>query len=471
MTFFNTGKLTASKPFTEQAKAIIKEVLGEPNEWFTIRDRELEFAKYPSGSLDTVIDNFVDILEKLDILLEGRVDYDGSYQGAYLWKNGEKHTELEQEDVAIMDAGDQTLINELERRGYNVTGLRIAACQSLEGINEANRGFAEATFKLPLSDSERSWLAERLTTLSAKETLALAAGTIGGYPKSAVEAINLLISLPDYCVCLSASNYEDLGLLYLAYEGIALPDTALEHTDLYELGIRFENKWPGIYIGDCYVMYPEAPLSSAYDGYNPATLRDNWSVKVKLTAKDKVDGVWLRLPDYSDPNSIAGLQEVEVALSELGVKELGECRIVEARCVLPEAGNLVEQYSSIEELLSDGNDLGAMLDIGGGVEQIRAKVAAINGTADCTTLRGILAAMSENEFVTNDELEEFARNELRNHGMPDEMIDEGIVGLQAFARDELKEQGYQFSEATGIFRRPKAAEPEQTAAASPLSQM
>ncbi len=177
MTFFNTGKLTASKPLTEQAKAIIEEVLGEPNEWFTIREKEVEFDEFPSGSLDIVIDNLVDILGKLDIRLEGRVDYDGSYQGAYLWKSGEKHTELEQEDVSIMDAEDQTLINELERRGYNVTGLRIAACQSLEGINEANRGFAEATFKLPLSDSERSWLVERLTTLSAKETLALAAGT------------------------------------------------------------------------------------------------------------------------------------------------------------------------------------------------------------------------------------------------------------------------------------------------------
>lgn len=205
MTLINTGTLTASKPFNEQAKAIIEEVLGEPNEWFTIREKEVEFDEFPPGSLDIVIDNLVDILGKLDIRLEGRVDYDGSYQGAYLWKNGEKHTELEQEDVSIMDAEDQTLINELERRGYNVTGLRIAACQSLEGINEANRGFAEATFKLSLSVSERSWLIERLTTLSAKETLALAAGTIVGYPKSAVEAINLLISLPDYCVCLVLS--------------------------------------------------------------------------------------------------------------------------------------------------------------------------------------------------------------------------------------------------------------------------
>ena len=55
MTLLNTGSLMADKPFDEQAKAIIGEILGEPCDWFTLKEDALTFEDFPSGVLDMEI--------------------------------------------------------------------------------------------------------------------------------------------------------------------------------------------------------------------------------------------------------------------------------------------------------------------------------------------------------------------------------------------------------------------------------
>ena len=459
MTFINTGTITASKPLDEEARDMIVEILGEPCDWFEIRADSLVFMGFPSGSLDDAIDNIVDLLGSLGIQLEGRIDYEGSYEGAYLWKMGEKHTELDQDEVAIMDAGDQTLINELKKRGYNVQDIRQSRHQTLNGIDEQNKDIAEAIFELPHTKAEGNWLYEHLTTLSAKESIALAAATMGGPPKTATDAINLLQELKNYTVCFAASNYEALGMHYLNCAHITLPESALEHTDLYGLGIKYQDAHPGLFLDDCYVMYPESAPEQPYDGYNPLTLRwDDWSVKVRLTSEQKPDGVWIRLPDYSDTGSITKLEEVEAALHELGARLLEDCTIAEAKCILPEAGDLMEQYTDAEKLISDGNDLGAMLDIGGGLKQIRAKLSA--SQTEFGTLHEVLGTLNRFDFITEDELKDFARGELQMCGMPDELIGDDVVDLRGFAKDLLDEQGYRLDRESGVYIRPKEAEQE-----------
>lgn len=81
MTFFNTGTLYASKPFDENALAAIESVLGEiESEWLKVQEASISFQEFPSGTLDMKIDELVDQLGMLDIQIEGRIDYDGSYR-------------------------------------------------------------------------------------------------------------------------------------------------------------------------------------------------------------------------------------------------------------------------------------------------------------------------------------------------------------------------------------------------------
>ncbi|MBR0311285.1 MAG: hypothetical protein IJQ98_02720, partial [Oscillospiraceae bacterium] len=61
-----------------------------------------------------------------------------------------------------------------------------------------------AFFRLPHTKAEGDWMEERLSTLSAKETILLAAAQQMYPPKTVCDAINLLASLGDYKICYPA---------------------------------------------------------------------------------------------------------------------------------------------------------------------------------------------------------------------------------------------------------------------------
>lgn len=122
MTFFNTGVLYASRPFTENALKIIEEILGTADsEYLKVHGNTIDFQDFPSGTLEMKVDEIVDRLGALGIQLEGRIDHDGSYEGAYFWRHGEHHEEKTQAEVAIIDADTEELIQELEHRGFHVS--------------------------------------------------------------------------------------------------------------------------------------------------------------------------------------------------------------------------------------------------------------------------------------------------------------------------------------------------------------
>lgn len=121
MTLYNNGTIFASSPFTPEAVSIIESVLGaEDEDWYSIDTDTVEFQEFPSSSLDMKIDELVEQLGELGISLRGRIDYSCDYEGAYLWRYGRMHEEKTPAEVAIMDAGDQELVKELERRGFCV---------------------------------------------------------------------------------------------------------------------------------------------------------------------------------------------------------------------------------------------------------------------------------------------------------------------------------------------------------------
>ena len=328
-------------------------------------------------------------------------------------------------------------------------------------------------FELPRTPKEKEWLEERLETLSVKESAILAAAVQWHPPETAADAINLLSSLPDYDACCLVHDEEDLGRIYLADAGLELPDLVLAHTDMAALGVAFEDSHPGTFIGDCYVMYPVDPRQEQYDGTNLATVKDEgWSVKVKVGSPRHPEGVWVRLPDYDD-NSGAPHGEIDMALRKLEAG-IGECMILDARCVLPEAGNLMEQYDDLAELLFDGNNLGFLLDERAqGMQGFEQKLAAAIEYDDCQTLKDVIGCAEEIRrfsFVTTDKLEDYARSELKKAGAPEALIDGGLFDLEGLARDSLEQSGYRLDRTESVYLKPRQQEQQMTQGAMLMEQ-
>lgn len=330
-------------------------------------------------------------------------------------------------------------------------------------------------FHLPHTRAEGDWMEERLSTLSAKESIILAAARQRNPPETAADAINLLASLQDYEICFPAHGYEDLGKFYLTDANLDLPELVLAHTDMEALGVAFEDSHPGLFIGDCYVMYPTGEQQKPYDGTNLATLKDeDWSVKVKLASPAKPEGVWLRLPDYSDANDGAP-DEAALALRELGVQSVSKCTLVDAKCIFPEAGNLMEQYDDPVDLIYDGNNLGFLLDERAqGMLGFEQKLAAVIEYEDCQTLKDVIACADEirkYSFVMADKLEDYAKTELKKAGAPEALIDGGLFDLTGFAEDSLERSGYRLDRTESVYLKPRQQEQQMTQGAMAMEQI
>ena len=298
--------------------------------------------------------------------------------------------------------------------------------------------------ELPGTPQEQEWLKERLETLSVQENYALAAVSMGYPPEKAADAIKSILSLPD-CTLHPAGSYEDLGK-YSQKGAASLPEDVLPYVDFDHIGQEFEDEHPGLFIGGYYVEYPKKAVEPAYSGKNAFLPEDSdWSVKLKLASPAVPEGVWLRLPGY-DGKMAEDADEVVLALDELRVKSLEDCTLLEARCILPEAGDLTKQYSSITDLVRDGDNLGYVLaEQGQGKAHWLDKFAAALEYEDCRTLKFALD-IAQNlhcyEWVPRDGVKEFAANNLRTYHVPEELIQSGNIDLDAYAEDLLESSGY-----------------------------
>lgn len=289
---------------------------------------------------------------------------------------------------------------------------------------------------LPGTAQEQAWLKERLETLSVREGYALTAALTQFPPESMVGAIDRCLSLDEYEICM-AGNYEQLGKLCLMTH--QPPEESLPHEELYHLGKKYEAENPGFFIGGCFVVYPSVDRAPCQEQLSPPPADTDWSVKLKLASSSCPEGVWVRLPDYFST-------EVPLALKELGAESLGDCVLLEARCILPEAGNLMEQYSSAEELVRDGDNLGYILgERGQGMPNFMERFAAALEYEDCRTLRFALD-ISQNlrgyEWIPCDDVKKFAKKHLHSCKVPVEFIRAGYIDLKSYAIDLLAQEGY-----------------------------
>lgn len=305
-------------------------------------------------------------------------------------------------------------------------------------------GFEHLT-SLPGTEAEKKWLTERLETLSEKETSIAGAISIGMQPETMAQAIDQLLSMEDYNVCFPAGSYAALGRFYLRHEA-SLPEDAIPYANLDRLGMLYEDRHPGLFMGNCYVAYPDRPHTVRYNGQGGQIPEDDgWSVKVKLASPARPEGVWLRLPDNSCLND-GRPDEVALALDALEVENLNDCILLGARCCLSEAGDLMEQYQDVEELVRDGNDLGYLLDEQGqGMPHFAERYAAALEYEDCRDLRfalDIAQNLSCYEWVDGGSLKDFGRQSLLAEGVPVEVLDSGCIDLEGYAEQVLEDAGY-----------------------------
>ena len=300
---------------------------------------------------------------------------------------------------------------------------------------------------------EKKWIEERKSQLTAKEQLQFEAAQLRTNAKTNADIINCLLTLKDYEVRWSAGSYYQLGKYYLTYLK-PIPVSAMEFVDLWALGKAYEDEHPGIFIGgECYVEYPDGEIQHPYQGNLDGICEDRgWSLMIKLASADVPEGIWLKLPDYSGVDSDDEPGEIAAALSALGADQLSECSVLEARCILPQIQNLIEQYPHAEELVCDGNNLGFILDEQGqGMPNFAEKLKAALRFEDCETLKYALD-ISQNlqcyDIVLGKQVEAVGRRRLEKDPLLDQCMD-----FKGYGGALLWEDGYACADEEGTFIR------------------
>ena len=327
---------------------------------------------------------------------------------------------------------------------------------------------------------ERQWLLDRLETLSVKEQAQLSAAIISRGqlkvlsekagderelavlkmdPNTARDAVNLLLALPDYEVICPAGSYEQLGEYYLRYEA-GQPDL-IPYANLEQIGWNYEDSHLGIFVGDCFVVLPGREPRQVYDGTNLDQLPDtDWSLRLKLASPAVPEGVWLCLPD-STIDEEGRMDEIRLALRELKVKTVQECRLLEVRCSLPELSIGLDEYQNLTDLIYDGNDLGFVLqERDQGKPRFLEKFRAALEYEQCHDLKlalDIAANLNCYDFYPVRDTEQFGKEHLlrrQRTALEQDPVLQGAVDLAAYGEEMLEQQGYQLDRSgTAYIRR------------------
>ena len=299
--------------------------------------------------------------------------------------------------------------------------------------------------QLPGEEREQNWIRMRLGTLSVREGIVLAAAAQADPPENAVQAINQLQSLDEYTVCLDAGSYEALGRQHLLNK-TRMPQDALSFLDLEAVGQQYEDRHPGLFIGNCYVRYPETPPEPVYRPGMALPADDGWSVKLKLSSPAVPEGVWMCLPGPLEDGCEDTVEEM-TAIRELRVKRWDECALVDARCVLPEAGDLMAQYGgNVADLIYDGVQLGFVLDEKGqGSTFFQERFTSALTLEGCQNLK-LALDISQNfncyDWVQRADLEASGMTLLLDKGVSEELVRASGIDLAGYKAHLLEQEGY-----------------------------
>ena len=303
----------------------------------------------------------------------------------------------------------------------------------------------EELTKLPGRPEEQGWLRERLEVLTVREGIALDAALQRGAPADARDAVSLLANLDEYEVVGGIQSYEDLGL-YDLEENDAKLLALRDYIDLDKLGRRYEEQHPGLFVGGCYVIFPEREPLQQYDGVTLPGPEYSWSLRLKLASPAVPEGVWLALPDYNDIMDVRP-GEIRLALDALQVRTIQDCTLLEARCSLPGVTGLEASYEGrLEDLIYDGQNLGFVLqEQNQGQKGFLQTYLWVLEYERCTTLPAALDAaqhLDRYRAVPADKLRDFALGELRAAGGEVDPAVASCFDLERYGRELLIQRGY-----------------------------
>ena len=296
------------------------------------------------------------------------------------------------------------------------------------------------------TSEESTWIKQRLDELTAKEAVLLHGVIAANPPDCGKEAVELLANLTEYELCYPADNPRQLGE-FLAREEHNMDDVLLTYLDLDKLAGRYMEEHPGQFAGGAYVYHGYGNDGRYYDGTNLAQLEDkDWSVKLRLASDQQPEGVWLKLPDYEEISD-GRPDEIRIALDALGVQTIEECRLLEAKCILPEIRNIAENYDCLADLIYDGQNLGFALDERGqGIPHFMEKFAAALVYEDCRTLADavdISQNLSCYDFISSEGFHDYAMRELQRRGyFQGESSLSDCFDFEVYAADLLEHQGF-----------------------------
>ena len=316
-----------------------------------------------------------------------------------------------------------------------------------KGDDMMERSYDETILCLPGAAEEKQWLAEHLEVLSVRERTILSAAMAREPPQDMAGAVNCLLSLDEYEVRGHVGSYTALGEFSLFEQ--CVPQDQQAYFDLTALGYAYEDQHPGLFIGNCYVEYPASQPVMIYDG-GELPEAEGWSVRLKLASEAMPAGVWVKLPDYNEVNN-DGPGEIRLALDELRVKTIQDCRLLDVRCILPCIQNLTGQYDNLADLIYDGTNLGILLDERGqGSPGFPERFAAALEFENCRRLNdavniagdlGSYDVISRGRFL-DKVTEELSKQEWAKGG---DAV-KGCFDYAAYAAALAEQQGYQTTE-------------------------
>ena len=124
MQMINNGTIEVPAKYREMlVVALISSGIRTESEDVYINNKKaVKIIQEVYGDIEDKLSAIVSSFNIFSIPIEVYITYDGDYIGGYVVRDG-KLISLDEDEYIICSADDETLVDELKRRGYNVNSL------------------------------------------------------------------------------------------------------------------------------------------------------------------------------------------------------------------------------------------------------------------------------------------------------------------------------------------------------------
>lgn len=120
MTIWNSGTIYSNKDFSQEAIQLLESTIKfDPDLVEYITEDCLDIDEWCEVCFEDEVQAMIDALAPLGYVFDGRISYYGDYDGMIVVKNNVVQT-VDEEDIGLVTADDETLIAKLKERGYTI---------------------------------------------------------------------------------------------------------------------------------------------------------------------------------------------------------------------------------------------------------------------------------------------------------------------------------------------------------------